>query len=480
MFRKILIFIIFCIAAVTSVSAQTDTTACGEVKPHRSGLSSVNAFYHNKWSDNLSYKAPSILGMDEDSLSSYIAHAFQYPFDELGDELDYVECKVEFDVDSAGCVTSVRHVLLYGDYPSLAYEAARVVKGIRFSGCPQIYNARKKVWLPDNTGLQISFKIRPYPVEKVDTKDAVLEHLCELKSYQMYRSNGWGSTPGGWVLQQKLKAMTTTAEKVEMVKTHPAPVVRRTAFVGLVEEHYPGCAMLLANALSDSERIMTWACDVCGDEVMADALIDDLFYSGTCTEADSLMIDSLVFYSPTVAAMDYRTRLLQKLAPTPERYARIKELSQDIQCGSALPLLAQYRREEDKAILIEALGEFKMGLDDRYAYNGEPKGRTNGALQAVALWPDAAFVPALERLADFELERNLFDYNRIRWFYAAVMEYDNDWAYSFLKNYLNRRCAHHPENLYRAYYLNPHPHKRFLPLVKKYGKKPFDWEYMKE
>lgn len=485
MFRKIFILIIICLTAVSAVRAQKDTTACDDVEPRRSGWSSVSALYHNMWDDRPSYKAPSILGMDNDSLCSYIAHAFQYPFDELGDNLDYVQCEVTFDVDSTGCVSSVRSVQLYGDYPSLAYEAARVVKGIRFSGCPLTYNSRKKVWLPDTTGLQISFKILPYPVEKVDAKEAVLENLCELKSYQMYASNGWGSKPGGWVLQQKLKAMTSTAEKVEMVKNHPDPVVRRTAFKGLVEEHYPGCAMLLANALSDGERIMTWACDVGGEDVMADALIDDLFYEpGACSESDSLMIDSLVFYSPSVAAMDYRARLLHKMAPTPERYARIKEMCQDPLGGSALPLLAQFRKEEDKAIVIEALGEFKMGLDDRYAYNGEPKGRTNEALQAIALWPDADFVPALERLADFELKRKLFDYSRIKRFYAAVMEYDNDWAFNFLQDYLGRRAAQkiysHPENLFRAYYLNPHPHKRFRSLVKKYGKEPFDWEWEKE
>ena len=62
--------------------------------------------------------------------------------------------------------------------------------------------------------------------------------------------------------------------------------------------------------------------------------------------------------------------------------------------------------------------------------------------------------------------------------FKVVMAYDNDWAYHFIEDTFDDKGAKdkfsYPENLYRAYYEENGP-SRFLPLIDKYGKKPFDW-----
>ena len=64
--------------------------------------------------------------------------------------------------------------------------------------------------------------------------------------------------------------------------------------------------------------------------------------------------------------------------------------------------------------------------------------------------------------------------------FKVVMAYDNDWAYHFIEDTFENKGGKekysYPENLFRAYYEEEKP--RFLPLIEKYGKKPFEWDYL--
>ena len=444
-------------------------------------LESVNAFYLYPKGPRSHDECPRNLGMTEDSLSSYIAHNFNYPYDLIGDTIES-RCTVHLGVDSAGSITDIKSLKLSLDMPELAKETRRVINSLKFSGGPEKYDSVTGQWVPDTTSVIIKFNIVPYPVETIDDKSSIIEDLALLGSYSYYGSNGWGGIPVSWVLQQKLKAITTAQEKKELVLTHPSSVIRFTAFNGLLEEHNPDCAALVKNAVTDNSNIMCWAADCGFSEKLSDAMIMRLFRDkSTYTKADSLEIDSLVLYATNEGASEYRGKLLHRLEPTPERYARVKELSKDRVNADALYLLAQYRRAEDKETIIKALGEYRVGLDKHGARNGKGIGRTNQALECILLWPDKDFIPVLEKLGDYELTRKYHSYQRVYLFYRVIMEYDNDWAYKYLEEYFAKKQAgkvySHKENFYRAYYLNKHPHERFLPLVKKYAKKPRDWDY---
>ncbi|MCQ2114172.1 MAG: energy transducer TonB [Bacteroidaceae bacterium] len=478
---KIFLLLILLICICISASAQTSIALLGATKPV---YQSVDALYLNEMRVKTSYKAPSLLDIDADSLSSYIARNYRYPYELIGDSISS-RCGIKFDVDSTGCVTNIKSLSLSRNIPELAEEAQRVIKTLKFSGCPQRYDSIANCWKPDTLGLTVLFFIVPYPVECINNKDIIIEELAKINSYQYFGNNGWGSTPVGWVLQQRLKAVTSAQEKKELFLTQTNPVVRFTAFNGLLEIDDTDCVAFVKKSIADSSSIMCWSCDVGFYETLADAVISQLFRNKDAfTKADSLDIDSLVLYSSNMYAYDYKRIMFHRMEPTPERYARIKELCQNKQESSALCLLAKYKREEDKQLFIKALGEYGMGLDKEGAYKGKYSGRADAALEAIISWPDKSFIPVLKKLGDYELTRKYHGYKRIEDFYTVIMEYDNDWAYKYLEEYFGKKEAgkvySHPENLYRAYYLNEHPHERFLPIVEKYAKQPWDWEYIKK
>lgn len=469
-----ILFLSMCITA----SAQGSPTA---QKNRKVIYQAVNAQYINAIRHKPAYKAPTLRNMKTDSLSTYIARNFRYPYDLIGDSIS-TRCGIKFDVDSTGSVTNIKYVGLSKNIPELAEEAQRVIKTLKFSSCPIRYDSIAGRWKPDTLGLSIVFSIVPYPAECMDKKETIVEELSKIDSYQYFGSDGWGGMPVGWILQQRLKAVTSTQEKKDLFLTSTNPVVRFTAFNGLLEENDPDCITFVKNSIADSAAVRCWSCDIVFSETLSDAMISSLFRKKNAfTEADSLTINSLVLYSDDMYAYEYKAKMYYRMEPTPERYARVKELCQDKQERAALYLLAKYKRKEDKKLFIEALSEYKMGLNKDGLRNSEPEGRTNIALEAIISWPDKDFIPVLKKLGDYELTRKYRDYKRIENFYTVIMEYDNDWAYKYLEDYFGKKNAgkvySHPEHLYSAYYLNKHPHVRFLPLVEKYAKQPFDWKY---
>lgn len=475
---KVITLIVFLLSMCISASAQGSTAAPGDGE---TVYQAVDAQYINARFYKPTYKAPALRNVKIDSLSTYIARNFRYPYDLIGDSIS-TRCGIKFDVDSTGSITNIKSVSLSKNIPELAEEAQRVIKTLKFSCCPIRYDSIAGKWKPDTLGLSIVFSIVPYPADCIDKKETIVEELSKINSYKYFGSDGWGGMPVGWIIQQRLKSVTSTQEKKDLFLTNTNPVVRFTAFNGLLEENDPDCVTFVKNSITDNAAIMCWSLDCGFSETLSDAMISSLFgKKDAFTETDSLAIDSLVLYSDKMYAYTYKNKMLHGMEPIPERYARVKELCMDKQEGSALYLLAKYKRKEDKKLFIEALSEYKMGLDKDGLLNGEPKGRTNIALEAIISWPDKDFIPVLKKLGDYELTRDYLDYKRIEDFYTVIMEYDNDWAYKYLENYFGKKNAgkvySHPEHFYSAYYLNKNPHKRFLPLVEKYAKEPFDWKY---
>ena len=66
----------------------------------------------------------------------------------------------------------------------------------------------------------------------------------------------------------------------------------------------------------------------------------------------------------------------------------------------------------------------------------------------------------------------------LRLYFAIVMGYDNEWAYHLIDDWFEnwgKESNTAPQILYEAYYGGKEI-VRFLPLVEKYGKEPFNWE----
>ena len=191
------------------------------------------------------------------------------------------------------------------------------------------------------------------------------------------------------------------------------------------------------------------------------------------TQKDSVTLDSMLFFTPNMQHIDRLYTILEELPAEECYYERLHQMYYDEGIAEALPNLCRYRREEDKATVIECLLEYSKGLDKEHVRNG-PEGKTNQGLEAVAIWPDPAFLLALRKVRDYEVSRKHYDYGRIRLFYLALMAYDDDYSYNFIDNTLRMTGRDSTTRYYHLRYFREaydrSPNSRYESLLKKYDK----------
>lgn len=316
----------------------------------------------------------------------------------------------------------------------------------------------------------------PYSADSSRGKDSIIDRLCRC-DYQTTGNNGWDDVPDGWILQQKLIAQTLIEEKIELLQ-HPSPIIRLTAFAGIVETDDHRAPHLLAQQLADKSHVMVWTGDVGIDEYVTDEMISILYKSYDSVRpystADSLMLDSLILFDPNVPNLYYKSLLLNFIEPHTEYYDRIRELYTRNNLGNALTVLAKYKKETDKQLIIDALLQYHKGLDNQDVHDGTGEGNTRYALNAIQLWPDADFWPALTEVRDYEIQRKHFDYPRIRALIKAIIAYDDDYSYLFLIESFGRMKSAKFKSPYHYWgcelkkIIEEHPDSRYKDLIEKF------------
>ncbi len=301
----------------------------------------------------------------------------------------------------------------------------------------------------------------------------------KIDKIAFYPSNGWGGVPECWIYQETLDSIASNDDLYRLAKRHRQPAVRAIAFRMLTERQDDRCKEILYESLTDTATFHTisfdeWFSDNVGSFSVASVTDSDFNPQGLhLTGADSLRLDSTLFFTPNMGHISYLYRLIEKLPCDELFYDRLHSLYHEEHLSAVLPALARYRRDRDKQTIIGGLLEYAAGLDKEGARNGEPKGATNNALKAVAEWPCDEFRPALARLCDYEIKRKYFDYYRIRLFYTAVMAYDDQQAFDLIDRTLTRTqgsaARYHKEQFNIAYRDNSR--SRFEPLIEKYPSK---------
>ena len=140
---------------------------------------------------------------------------------------------------------------------------------------------------------------------------------------------------------------------------------------------------------------------------------------------------------------------------------------------------------DEKELVIRSLKQFNQGLDKEGGFaEGESEGDTNDALEAVAVWPNKEFRLALTQLRNYELTRRYIDYQRLKLFYLACLEYNDAWAYHFIDETLDKSTKKWGKNNYHWQYfyeaMRESPHSRFTPLIDKYHWKGNYWNPKKQ
>ena len=336
-----------------------------------------------------------------------------------------------------------------------------------------------------------------------------------LTSVSLYDNNGWGGTPKAWTLQEHLNEVATNDDLVALARSHRNGAARAAAFRLLVARGDSRYRDILYSSLRDTTRFRMQSCDVIyrsnvanymvdvltehwdfqslRDSIMIDSLLrsqpelmkayphlyETFVKKNTVTDfrrifsqKDSVTLDSVLFFTPNLLHIDRLNTILKNLPAEERYYDRLHQMYYDEGYADALPNLCRYRREADKAAVIECLLEYSKGLDKEHVRSG-PKGRTNEGLEAVAIWPDPAFLPALRKVRDYEVSRIHYDYYRIRLFYLALMAYDDENSYNFIDETLRMTGRdkttrqYHLEFFREAY--DSSPRARYESLLNKYG-----------
>ena len=337
-----------------------------------------------------------------------------------------------------------------------------------------------------------------------------------LTRVSLYDNNGWGGTPLAWTLQEHLNEVASNDDLVALARSHRNGAARAVAFRLLLARGDSRYRDILYSSLNDRTSFPIQACDVIYPGNVADYMVnvltehwdfqsledsiylDSLFHNQPeliksrsrlyetfvkgptvtdfrriFTQKDSVTLDSMLFFTPNMQHIDRLYTILEELPAEECYYERLHQMYYDEGIAEALPNLCRYRREEDKATVIECLLEYSKGLDKEHVRNG-PEGKTNQGLEAVAIWPDPAFLLALRKVRDYEVSRKHYDYGRIRLFYLALMAYDDDYSYNFIDNTLRMTGRDSTTRYYHLRYFREaydrSPNSRYESLLKKYDK----------
>ena len=287
-----------------------------------------------------------------------------------------------------------------------------------------------------------------------------------------------------WVWQQGSMILMSDSQLERMALHARNPAHRVMAFDKLASKRSQRCLdILLANLTDTSSLKVQWF----------DLTLDTDVSSHTLqvAEDDSLLftkeqrhhIDSVIVFG---SGMDHLYRLPSalRLIGTEGAYERIRELCA-VGDPYLLQALAEYRQPADIPLIINALLKDKELFIDPENHLEELGQRTindviqkESALEAILEWRDEAFIPALDAFRDPQLLHSGLGPKGVRLFIRCVMGYDNEWAYHLIEDLFEKggkKMAEYAEPLYVAYYKENEP-VRFLPLIEKYGKQPYDWE----
>ena len=287
------------------------------------------------------------------------------------------------------------------------------------------------------------------------------------------------------VVQPLLDSLCSDKELYEFTGRRYSPVVRLAATDALIRRRYVGLEQVLLSNYADTTMI-----NVCADDVGWEEHTGSVFLRNiqSCkgkvviSREDSLRNDSLALFTAGLSKYQYTKKLLLRLPPKESYYARIKEIVLKEQTYQALKALAAFRREEDKAILLNALSHYDNGNESLYGEDNE----VNNALLAVAVWTCEDFIPLLKHIRDYEINKSECSMPpRNKYLFEAVMAYDNPWTYHFIDETLSltsrkKKQGHGSDSTmatdFRSAMLS-HYNPRFASLLKKYPGDDFEDGY---
>ena len=343
-------------------------------------------------------------------------------------------------------------------------EARRVISSLKYEKPPMKYDTLTGQWVPTSMRVSTEVCFRRNQEAELYDKDTVLARMD--REY---------SDCEDVLVNRRFKQYTTDDEKIELCQGNHSWATKVNALVGLVESGNPAYKKLLSLQLVDTTKVWIDGECVIYPGWPADIVLGQIRNNKERINArNKACVDSIVLYSEAPMGilkleLSERSKILSEMEPRLEYYERVREVWMKDTIPGALALLAKYRRKEDFKFIMQTLEQY----DTTNIYS---RLFAHEALKAVANWPDARFVPAIERIVE---EESACEFGRGGVCLAtALLAYRNDWALGQLRKIM------HQGNFSLVYefadvlvrYVESHSDDDFSSMFRIVEKKTVDWE----
>ncbi len=272
---------------------------------------------------------------------------------------------------------------------------------------------------------------------------------------------------------ETIKKYATNEQLDSLAFNSKSPSVRLIAFYALYYKQYDMSVDLCFKMLRDSDIIYVrqeYPQAELHPQTIRRRILDLLNYNlGTNSitpSKDSLdIIDSTFIYQEAADGVSGFDGIMNRCKGAPKYYDQFQKLFRNGRY-EMIKYIAAYKNLQDLDKIIAALEDYT-----KYHYNSKKNAKYSYAgLDAIKEFPDEVFVPYLEKLSKKVFNVKIFPWHQRRNYFAAVMAYDNEWAYQLIEQLFekNKKYKRAVLDITRGY-VESDKQERFKPLIEKYS-----------
>ena len=272
---------------------------------------------------------------------------------------------------------------------------------------------------------------------------------------------------------EAIKKYATSKQLDSLAFSSKSPSVRLIAFYALYNKQYDMSVDLCFKMLRDSDIIFTrqeYPRPELHPQTIRRRILDLLNFNletySTTLSKDSLdIIDSTFIYHEAANGVSGFDGIMNRCKGVPKYYDQFQKLFGNGRY-EMIKYIAAYKNRQDIDKIIAALEDYT-----KYHYNSRKDAKYSYAgLDAIKEFPDEVFVPYLEKLSKKVFNAKIFPWHQRRNYFAAVMAYDNEWAYQLIEQLFeeNKKSEKAVLDITRGYVVSD-KQERFKPLIEKYS-----------
>ena len=300
--------------------------------------------------------------------------------------------------------------------------------------------------------------------KQADSTKKKIPNITAKEAFQVFKKDLDGNISKQWLLSDSLSEHATIEEIEELATIKDDPVMRLIAFRALLSKDLHEAVNLAISHFEDTTKVLTvdHRC-LLEDEVSRiriEMLQSDEYQ---ISKEDLARIASTVLFSANISKYVYSLKLYQSLPAKPEYEDRLRQIYK--QDPWTLVALAKYNKEKDKQEIIRLFSQAENKDFQDYSDT------LSVALYAVAEWPDATFIPFIQRECKKIFEQQDSEGCDVAAL-CTLIAYNSQWSYDIAERAL-AKAKENDKNFYLVcrifhhdYEQNPQP--LFKPLIEKY------------